>query len=138
MAIRHSIFAIEPPNSEFPISNIPMRQYPDSEAKILRDYLAIDRTKLANQRTLLTFLRTALYLLVSAVVVWRVELLQDLWYLGLGAVLLSVVTVIIGIISYVRVKRRVDAAYQFEHQRVEARGEGEPETWTPEAESSHV
>jgi putative membrane protein len=98
-----------------------MRQYPDSKAKILRDYLAIDRTKLANQRTLLTFLRTALYLLVSAVVVWRVELLQDLWYLGVGAVLLSIATVIIGIISYLRVKRRVDAAYQFENQRIEDR-----------------
>lgn len=102
-----------------------MRQYPDSEAKILRDYLAIDRTKLANQRTLLTFLRTALYLLVSAVVVWRVELLQDLWYLGVGAILLSVATVILGIISYVRVKRRVDAAYRYENQRISRQDRGE-------------
>jgi putative membrane protein len=115
-----------------------MRQYPDSEAKILRDYLAIDRTKLANQRTLLTFLRTALYLLVSAVVVWRVELLQDLWYLGIGAILLSVVTVILGIISYVRVKQRVDAAYQYENQRIEDQDQATTRAAQEWSESSHV
>jgi putative membrane protein len=88
-----------------------LKQYPDSEAKILRDYLAIDRTKLANQRTLLSFMRTGLYLLVSAVAVMRVEWLQDLWYLALGAVLLSIITLTVGVVSYLRVNRRVRAAY---------------------------
>jgi putative membrane protein len=35
------------------------------EELILRDHLAIDRTRLANERTLLAYLRTALMLLVA-------------------------------------------------------------------------
>lgn len=33
---------------------------------VLREYLAIERTKLANERTLLTYIRTGLYFLVAA------------------------------------------------------------------------
>ena len=36
-----------------------------AEELILRDHLAIDRTKLANERTLLAYLRTALMLMVA-------------------------------------------------------------------------
>lgn len=32
---------------------------------VLREFLAIERTKLANERTLLTYIRTALYFLVA-------------------------------------------------------------------------
>jgi putative membrane protein len=32
---------------------------------VLREYLAIERTKLANERTLLTYIRTGLYFLVA-------------------------------------------------------------------------
>jgi putative membrane protein len=38
-----------------------------SENLILRDHLAIDRTRLANERTLLSWLRTALMMLVSGI-----------------------------------------------------------------------
>jgi len=37
----------------------------NSEELILRDHLALDRTRLANERTLLAYLRTALMLLVA-------------------------------------------------------------------------
>lgn len=40
---------------------------PENETLILRDLLALDRTDLANERTLLTYLRTALMSLISAV-----------------------------------------------------------------------
>jgi putative membrane protein len=36
-----------------------------SDELILRDHLALDRTRLANERTLLAYLRTALMLLVA-------------------------------------------------------------------------
>jgi putative membrane protein len=36
-----------------------------SDDLILRDHLALDRTRLANERTLLSYLRTALMLLVA-------------------------------------------------------------------------
>jgi len=37
----------------------------ESEELILRDHLALDRTRLANERTLLAYLRTALMLIVA-------------------------------------------------------------------------
>ena len=36
-----------------------------NEELILRDYLAIERTKLANVRTLFSYIRTSLYLLTA-------------------------------------------------------------------------
>src|SRR6185295_16463822 len=42
------------------------------EELILRDHLAIDRTKLANERTLLAYLRTALMLMVAGATAERV------------------------------------------------------------------
>jgi putative membrane protein len=38
---------------------------PSPEDLILRDHLALDRTRLANERTLLAYLRTSLMLLVA-------------------------------------------------------------------------
>lgn len=46
--------------------NFPYNQF-DKDELILRDYLAIDRTILANQNTLLAHVRTALTLVVSGV-----------------------------------------------------------------------
>jgi putative membrane protein len=42
------------------------------EEMILRDHLAMDRTRLANERTLLAYLRTALMLMVAGVTAERV------------------------------------------------------------------
>ena len=42
------------------------------EELILRDHLALDRTRLANERTLLAYLRTALMLMVAGATAERV------------------------------------------------------------------
>lgn len=82
------------------------------DEKILRDYLAIDRTKLANQRTLLAFLRTSLYLVVTAVAILKLEALQNLRFLawiliGVGAALL-----VTGIVNYYRMKKKIEGTYK--------------------------
>ncbi|MFT4781527.1 MAG: putative membrane protein, partial [Pseudohongiellaceae bacterium] len=40
------------------------RDFEPDERVILRDYLAIERTRLANERTLLSYIRSSLYLLL--------------------------------------------------------------------------
>ena len=74
---------------------------------IVRDYLARQRTTLANDRTLLSFIRTSLYFLVSGTALFEVKTLdhvRDLGYLAFG---LSLAFLAIGFISYFRVKRRL-------------------------------
>ncbi|AGA90022.1 putative membrane protein [Thioflavicoccus mobilis 8321] len=50
-----------------PSAELPPPYSEAGEALILRDLLAIDRTRLANERTLLAWLRTGLMLLISGV-----------------------------------------------------------------------
>ena len=79
---------------------------------ILRDFLAIDRTRLANQRTLLSFLRTGLYLCVTALAVWKVEFLQELSFL-MGILLIAAgITMVIGIVNYILMRRKIERHYQ--------------------------
>ena len=87
------------------------KTYPDSEKIILRDFLAIDRTRLANQRTLLSFLRTGLYLLVTAFAILRVEALKDLAPWAWVGISLVILVCIIGLLNFWRVSRRIRAAY---------------------------
>lgn len=59
------------------------------EALVLRDVLAIDRTRLANERTLLAWLRTAIMLAVSGVTL--IKLFQSVFLMeAIGAVLIPV------------------------------------------------
>lgn len=63
----------------------------NSEALILRDHLALDRTRLANERTLLAYIRTAFMLLVAGATALKLfidtpGLVITAWlFIGLGA-----------------------------------------------------
>ncbi|MDX5339484.1 MAG: DUF202 domain-containing protein [Cyclobacteriaceae bacterium] len=74
---------------------------------IVRDYLARQRTRLANYRTLLSFIRTSLYFLVSGTALFEVKNLshiRDLGYLAFG---LSFAFLTIGFISYFTVRKKI-------------------------------
>jgi putative membrane protein len=66
---------------------------PTSEELILRDHLALDRTRLANERTLLAYLRTSLMLIVTGATAVRFVAESESvvitgWvFIGLGAVI---------------------------------------------------
>ena len=79
---------------------------------ILRDVLALDRTKLANLRTFLAFLRTGLYLFVTAFAVMKVEFLKDLSFLGWGLMGIGSVVIVIGIINYWSMKKKIQKHYK--------------------------
>ena len=49
-----------------------------NEELILRDYLAIERTKLANVRTLFSYIRTSLYLLTAGIGIFQIESISRL------------------------------------------------------------
>ncbi len=74
---------------------------------IVRDYLARQRTSLANDRTLLSFIRTSLYFLVSGTALFEVKNLERVRELGYVAFGLSLLFLAIGFVSYFRVKRKL-------------------------------
>jgi putative membrane protein len=76
---------------------------------ILRDVLAIDRTRLANERTLLAWLRTGLMLLVSGVTLVKLfegQLLAEIT--GYLLMPLGLVAGAFGAYRYLRVKARIE------------------------------
>jgi putative membrane protein len=79
---------------------------------ILRDKLALDRTHLANERTLLSYLRTGLYLIVFATAVFKLEILREMLWLGAICVILGVIVAIYGAIRYYRVSKRIERYYR--------------------------
>ncbi len=77
----------------------------------MRDHLAIDRTRLANERTLLSFIRTALYFSIMGITVIKLEFLQAISWTSLPFFVLSGILFIIGIIMYSRTKRSIRGLY---------------------------
>jgi len=74
---------------------------------ILRERLALQRTIMANQSTLLAFVRTALYFLVAGLSLESLlqiqnSLLFEIVFFGAASVLL-----IIGVFNYLRHKRKI-------------------------------
>lgn len=83
--------------------------YTNEERLILRDHLAMERTKLANERTLLSYLRSSLYLLLGGIglVTIKNNVFEDIKVIGYVAVVFSIIFLAIGIIRYIQLKRHL-------------------------------
>jgi putative membrane protein len=82
---------------------------------ILRDYLALERTKLANERTLLAYSRTSLYMILGGIAFLQMEDFVNIIWVGYVALGLSIVFIIIGIYRYLLIKYRLDNYYTNEN-----------------------
>lgn len=78
------------------------------EELIVRDFLARQRTKLANDRTLLAYIRTSLYFLVSGTALIKVEDLENVREFGYLSFLISVLLVVLGFVNFFRLKRKLE------------------------------
>lgn len=79
----------------------------DSELK-LRDHLALERTKLANERTLFSYIRTSLYLLTAGIGIMEIRSIWHLRWVGWACLVLSVLLFIMGGCRFVLMKRHID------------------------------
>lgn len=77
------------------------------EELITRDWLAIDRTRMANERTFLAYLRTFIVVLSSAVAILRVDVLQEMFDLGIFLLVIAPVIFIIGLARFLYVRRHI-------------------------------
>jgi len=78
---------------------------------ILRDHLALVRTRLANERTLLSYIRSTLYLLLGGIALLKLEGLGDLRLVGFLALGISFVSILIGVYRYVSLRRSLTRYY---------------------------
>ncbi|SEI78245.1 putative membrane protein [Cyclobacterium xiamenense] len=77
------------------------------ETLIVRDFLARQRTKLANDRTLLSYVRTSLYFVVSGTALIKVNDLENVKDLGYLSFLISIVLLVLGFINFFRLKKKL-------------------------------
>ncbi|MCC5924783.1 MAG: DUF202 domain-containing protein [Crocinitomicaceae bacterium] len=83
----------------------------NKEALILRDKLAIDRTVLANERTLLSYFRSFVVMISSGAAILKVELLEELETLGFVLVIIAPLLLLIGIVRYFQVRKVIKHNY---------------------------
>lgn len=77
------------------------------EDLIIRDYLALDRTRLSNERSLLAYYRTGLTTLVSGVTGFNVFHDIVLRSTSMMLIICGVGIMVIGIVRYYRFRRRI-------------------------------
>jgi putative membrane protein len=77
------------------------------EKPILRDFLALERTKLANERTFLAYVRTSLYFLLGGFAFINLEGFENAIYLGYVAVGISILLIFTGTIKFIVLRKRI-------------------------------
>jgi len=78
---------------------------------IPRDYLAMERTKLANERTLLSYIRSSLYLLLGGIAIIQLEGFESIKFIGYISLGLTILLVIIGIYRFQKLNRQLKNYY---------------------------
>jgi putative membrane protein len=88
--------------------------FENKEEIILRDFLALERTKLANERTLLVYTRTSLYLLLAGIAILQLQGFDSIKAVGYLSIGLSVVLIIIGLARFYHLKNSLKRYYQLD------------------------
>lgn len=78
---------------------------------ILRDYLALERTKLANERTLLAYIRSSLYMILGGIAFLQLKDFEGTRWVGYATLGVSVIILLIGIYRYLQIKYRLSEYY---------------------------
>jgi putative membrane protein len=89
-----------------------MNKSSDNTNLSLRDVLALDRTRMANYRTLLAFIITSLHIGALGLTFHKLEEFERLSWLFIPLIVLSLLVFTLGLGSYIRVKKDIDQAYK--------------------------
>ncbi|MEK6476547.1 DUF202 domain-containing protein [Catalinimonas sp. 4WD22] len=82
----------------------------ENKELILRDILAIERTKMANERTFLAYFRTSVALFGAGVGIVEIDYFQEYKWLGFVLLGVSVITLVVGVIRIFQVKKVIRKA----------------------------
>jgi putative membrane protein len=87
---------------------------PDFENRdsiILRDYLALERTQLANERTLMSYIRSSLYLMLGGIAFIQLQGFGQLKWIGYLSLFLSILFVGLGLFRFFHLRKRLSKFY---------------------------
>jgi len=87
------------------------RDFKPDKKVILRDYLAIERTRLANERTLLSYIRSSLYLLIGSIAFFQLKDFPNFKYLALVSFVFCVIFFIVGVFRFRLLKKSLKHLY---------------------------
>jgi len=77
---------------------------------VLREYLAIERTRLANETTLLAYIRTGLYFLVAGSTLGHV-VQSAFWNIaGTPLIVIGLLIMILGLLRYFKLRRAIESS----------------------------
>lgn len=82
-------------------------KFDNDKVLILRDHLALERTKLANVRTLFAFIRTSLYLLTAGIGILEIKSISHLDGLAWVCILSGIILFVLGIIRYWQIRNHL-------------------------------
>ncbi len=85
--------------------------YKNKERIILRDFLALERTTLANERTLFAYVRTSLYLLIGGIALIQVEDFSQLKWLGYTGFVVSAFLIFFGLVRFYKLRKKLQKFY---------------------------
>jgi putative membrane protein len=85
--------------------------YENKEKIILRDYLALERTRLANERTLFSYIRTSLYLLIGGITMLQLEGFGSIRWIGELSIGLCIVIMAFGLIRFHQMRNKLRKYY---------------------------
>lgn len=81
------------------------------ERIILRDFLALERTSLANERTLFSYIRISIYLVIGGIAFLKIDDLEPIAWTGYISFSLSVFLLVYGFIRYWILRNRLREFY---------------------------
>lgn len=78
-----------------------------SENMTLNDHLSVDRTELANKRTLLSYLRTVVSFIVAAITLGQILVRKERMYVLVILLVSAFIFKVYGIYNYIKVARKL-------------------------------
>lgn len=86
----------------------------DKSKLILRDLLAIDRTKLANERTFLSYFRSFIVIVSSGIAIIKIDFLEEIQNLGWAFIFIGPALLFVGVLRFFYVRKKIEQYYNFE------------------------
>lgn len=78
-----------------------------SKNMTLNDHLSVDRTELANERTLLSYLRTVVSFIVAAITLGQILVGKERMYVLVILLVSAFIFAVYGIYNYIKVARKL-------------------------------